>query len=193
MGAEVRSHLFEPFFTTKEPGKGTGLGLATVYGIVEQSGGAIEVESEPGRGSAFTVALPALAESVPGARDATTAPAAGSSGRVLLVEDEDLVRALVREVLERGGFSVLEASSAVEALEISRSEGEIDLLVTDLVLPGMSGTALSERIVSDRPGLRVLYTSGYVDAALEAAGHVLEKPFTPEDLLLKVNGLLHAR
>jgi two-component system, cell cycle sensor histidine kinase and response regulator CckA len=190
MGPEVRSHIFEPFFTTKEPGKGTGLGLATVYGIVEQSGGAIDVQSAPGEGSTFTVRLPALDESVAVVAEAPAE--AGSAGRVLLVEDEDLVRALVREVLERGGFSVLEAAGPAEAIEHCRSDEEIDLLVTDLVLPGMSGTALVERIASERPGLRVLYTSGYVDESLEATANVLEKPFTPDDLLRKVNALVGA-
>ena len=133
--------------------------------------------------------LPALDEAVRGA-EGRPQPAPSSAGRVLLVEDGDLVRALVREVLERGGFSVLEAAGPAEALELARSDDPIDLLVTDLVLPGMSGTALVERITAERPGLRFLYTSGYVDETLRGAGHVLEKSFTPEDLLLKVHDLL---
>jgi two-component system, cell cycle sensor histidine kinase and response regulator CckA len=188
MAAEVRSHLFEPFFTTKEPGKGTGLGLATVYGIVEQSGGTIEVKSAPGRGSTFTIVLPAIAETLRAPEPAPVPPLA-SAGRVLLVEDEDLVRALVREVLERGGYDVLEAADAGEAIELAHSADDIDLLVTDLVLPGMSGSVLAERVARERPALRVLYTSGYVDVSQDAAD-VLEKPFTPEDLLRKVGELL---
>jgi two-component system cell cycle sensor histidine kinase/response regulator CckA len=188
IGPEARSHLFEPFFTTKEPGKGTGLGLATVYGIVEQSGGTIEVESELGAGSTFTIVLPALDEAA--IQEKAPLPPLRRAGRVLLVEDEDLVRSVVREVLERGGYSVLEASGPDEALELSGTPEQIDLLVTDIVLPGMSGSALVERIAPERPAMRVLYTSGYADQALSAAGEVLEKPFTPEDLLRRVGELL---
>src|SRR5258706_496773 len=210
MDAETRSHLFEPFFTTKEQGKGTGLGLSTVYGTVKQSGGHIRVASEPRRGSTVTVYLPRVAAPVaPAERAAADAPAprAGSSpeavltpGRgetILLVEDAQRVRAVVREILEMSNYVVLEARQGAEALEISnRHAGTIHLLVTDVVMPQMSGRELAQRLATLRPELKVLYMSGYTDDAIVRHGvlasgiAVLSKPFTPDALALKVREVL---
>jgi signal transduction histidine kinase/CheY-like chemotaxis protein len=211
MDAETRSHLFEPFFTTKEQGKGTGLGLSTVYGTVKQSGGHIAVESEPGRGSTFTVYLPRVAAPVaPVERAAAETPVARSGapateavltpGRgetILLVEDAQRVRAVVREILEMSGYTVLEARHGVEALEVSnRHAGTIHLLLTDVVMPQMSGRELSQRLATLRPGLKVLYMSGYTDDAIVRHGVLaagiafLSKPFTPDALALKVREVL---
>ena len=198
MTEETLSHLFEPFFTTKERGKGTGLGLATVYGIVKQSGGEVVVESEPGRGSRFTVYLPRVAEPAALNGDGSGRPAddAGSE-TVLLVEDEALVRALARRVLEEQGYTVLEAAEAPAALELcSRHAGPIDLLLTDVVMPKMSGCELAQQLASLRPGTRVLYTSGYNEEAIgqhgvtDLGGAFLSKPFTPSTLARKVREVL---
>jgi len=210
MDAETRSHLFEPFFTTKEQGKGTGLGLSTVYGTVKQSGGHIRVESEPGRGSTFTVYLPRVAAPVvpperpaadpPVARSGASAEAALTPGRgetILLVEDAQRVRAVVREILEMSGYVVLEARQGAEALEVSnRHAGTIHLLVTDVVMPQMSGRELAQRLATLRPELKVLYMSGYTDDAIVRHGVLasgiafLSKPFTPNALALKVREVL---
>jgi signal transduction histidine kinase/CheY-like chemotaxis protein len=210
MDAETRSHLFEPFFTTKEQGKGTGLGLSTVYGTVKQSGGHIRVESEPGRGSTFTVYLPRVAAPVapperpaadpPVARSGAAAQATLTPGRgetILLVEDAQRVRAVVREILEMSGYVVLEARHGAEALEISnRHAGTIHLLVTDVVMPQMSGRELAQRLATLRPELKVLYMSGYTDDAIVRHGVLasgiafLSKPFTPDALALKVREVL---
>jgi CheY-like chemotaxis protein len=211
MDAETRSHLFEPFFTTKEQGKGTGLGLSTVYGTVKQSGGHIAVESEPGRGSTFTVYLPRVAAPVapaeradaeiPGARAGAPATEAlltpGRGETILLVEDAQRVRAVVREILEMSGYVVLEARHGAEALEVSnRHAGPIHLLVTDVVMPQMSGRELAQRLATLRPELKVLYMSGYTDDAIVRHGVLasgiafLSKPFTPNALALKVREVL---
>ncbi len=183
MGPEVRSRLFEPFFTTKEAGKGTGLGLATVYGIVGQSGGTIEVESAPGEGATFTIALPAVVGEPVG----DTQPAAE---RILLVDDDELVRDVMSEVLERAGYVVSKAAGPAQAIELIQLGHPFALLVTDLRLPGMSGIVLADRLLTARPDLQVLVTSGQVDEELRAARHVLEKPFTPDELLRAVGALL---
>ncbi|MGH7537838.1 MAG: PAS domain S-box protein [Gemmatimonadales bacterium] len=197
MTPEVRGHLFEPFFTTKEVGKGTGLGLATVYGIVRQSGGFIAVDSEPGRGSRFRIyflrAEPRVAESAA----APLEPAAAGSGTVLLVEDEHGVRHLARDVLTRYGYHVLEAVDSVDALRLAETHpGPIELLLTDVVMPGMSGAELANRFLSIRPGACVLYASGYTEEAIvhhgvrNAGVPFLQKPFEPDELVRKVGRLL---
>jgi len=197
MSAETAAHIFEPFFTTKEQGRGTGLGLSTVYGIVEQSHGHIEVQSEVGRGSTFTIYLPRVEEPVAG-RPAETGRRLRTTARtVLVVDDEPEVLELATEILRRVGYSVLEAPDGAAALEVARRhEGEIHLLVTDMVMPGMSGRDLAEQLGALRAGLRVLYISGYVqDAAARVAlaserSAFVAKPFTPELLIDRVRELL---
>ena len=198
MDAATRARIFEPFFTTKEVGKGTGLGLATVYGIVQQSDSAIQVESEPGRGATFRIYLPRV-EPIADAVEVAPTPAQAASGQetVLVVEDEEVVRALEVEVLAGHGYHVLVAGDAQEALAIeARCEGPIALLVTDVVMPGRSGRELAQEFVRRRPGTRVLYLSGYVNDAfvggglLEAGTWFLQKPFSPEALARKVRDVL---
>jgi two-component system cell cycle sensor histidine kinase/response regulator CckA len=198
MDAETRLHIFEPFFTTRELGKGTGLGLATVYGIVKQSGGFIWVESEPGQGTEFTVDLPQV--DVVGGEAETGADArAGPVGTetVLVVEDEPQVLTVTREALRSHGYTVLEAEDAEVALRVARGSGRtIDLLLTDVVMPGISGGQLAERLTAERPDLRVLFMSGYTDDALSPHGvlrpgvHYLQKPFSPDVLAQKVREVL---
>ena len=203
MDASVRAHIFEPFFTTKEVGKGTGLGLATVYGIVKQSDGNIWVQSEPGLGTTFEVYLP-LAER--GAEDEDAAPEPAprplprGSQTILLVEDEEAVRDLAVEVLRGHGYTVLSTRHGADALLTAEQyEGVIDLLLTDVVMPGMSGVDLAERLTAIRPGLRVLFTSGYVGDRLGQRRYtgdpsdLLQKPFTPDALLQRVQQVFDAR
>jgi CheY-like chemotaxis protein len=200
MDQQTKSRIFEPFFTTKGLGKGTGLGLAMVYGIVKQSGGHIAVGSEPGAGTAFDIYLPvagidleALGAGAPGA--------AVQSGHetVLLVEDEEAVRQLASQVLTAKGYLVLEAADGEQALRISREHpGPIDLLVADVVMPRTSGRQVAEALVADRRRMRVLYMSGYTDDAIirhgvSASGLAfLQKPFTPQALSQKVREILDA-
>jgi PAS domain S-box-containing protein len=200
MDAETRGRVFEPFFTTKSVGKGSGLGLATVYGIVKQSGGYIDVSSEPTRGSAFSVYLPRVLDGVPVPQEAQIAEPAGAGGEtVLLVEDESGVRSLARRALQRFGYKVLEAGNGEEALMVARQYPEsIDLLLTDVVMPEMGGRALALVLKRERPTTRVLYTSGYPDTAglqeevQESAVAYLPKPYTPEELAQKVRDVLDA-
>jgi CheY-like chemotaxis protein len=192
MSEEVKRHLFEPFFTTKEPGKGTGLGLATIYGIVVQSGGKIEVESKLGEGSAFHIYLPRVKAIASGQVDAGAAAALPrGSETVLVVEDKDDVRGFVRSVLESCGYRVIESGNPIDALTLAgRFEGPIHLLVTDVVLPQLSGPELAAKLRGARPGARVLFISGSDEAA---AGLVyLAKPFSPEQLAVKVREVLAA-
>jgi PAS domain S-box-containing protein len=198
MDEATRSHVFEPFFTTKEVGQGTGLGLATVYGIVKQSGGEVEVASEVGRGTTFRVFLPALAEAAPDV-PATQGPADPPGGRevVLVVEDEGEVREFTRCLLGRLGYRVLAAGGGAEALRVAEEHtGPIDLLVTDVVMPQMSGRQVAEALRRRRPGLRVLYVSGHTNDARvrhgveEAEVAFLQKPFSEADLAAKVRQVL---
>jgi len=201
MDAETLAHMFEPFFTTKEKGKGTGLGLATVYGIVKQSSGYIMVSSEPGRGSAFKVYLPRVDEPAPkaGPPKEPTKLAKGSE-TVLVVEDEDSLRSLVCETLKSKGYKVLEGREPVEALKIVEQYAQpIHLLLTDVVMPRMSGKELATRLTTVRPKMKVLYMSGYTDDAivhhgiLEAGTFFLQKPFMPSTLLRKVREVLDTK
>ena len=199
MDDHVLAHLFEPFFTTKELGRGTGLGLATVYGIVRQSGGTIQVASQPREGSTFTVYFPRAASSDLAAVTQQAAPEApGGSETILVAEDEAAVRHLVCRVLRGKGYRVLEAVDGEAALEIALAAGAIDLLVTDLVMPGMGGAALASRLVELRPALRVVFITGYAPEAVERQGDLavgsglLEKPFTADQLARKVREALAA-
>lgn len=200
MDAETQSHIFEPFFTTKEKGKGTGLGLATVYGIVKQSGGYIWLDSSPGQGAAFRIFLPraeGVAELVP--HQEMRAPRSDRARTILLVEDETSLRKLTRATLSTMGYTVLEACEGAQALEIAeKAAAPIDLLLTDVVMPGMSGGELAKILGSERPQMHVLFMSGYTDGAIEVRGDlrpglvVLRKPFTRETLVRAVeNALLH--
>jgi two-component system cell cycle sensor histidine kinase/response regulator CckA len=195
MAPEVLEHMFEPFFTTKEQGHGTGLGLATVYGVVTQSGGHVEVESAVGRGTTFKVYLP-VAEAE---QDQVAPPAAGprASETVLLIEDAEPLREMVQEILEADGFRVLAAEDGERALEAAAShQGAIALVITDVVMPGISGPAAAERLKLLRPEIRVLFMSGYTDEAIGRHGeldrdtHFIQKPFSAEALLRKVREAL---
>jgi signal transduction histidine kinase/CheY-like chemotaxis protein len=199
MDREVLDHLFEPFFTTKGQGKGTGLGLATVFGIVNQSGGHIEVWSEPGRGATFRIFLP-RAGSVETTKPEVPAEDSAPRGGVetlLLVEDEDSLRALACHTLRQHGYHILAAADGEEALEVSRRHnGPIHLLVSDVVMPKLSGSALAERLLVERPGLKILFMSGFTDSALFRHGVIsgemecLLKPFTATALAEKVREVL---
>jgi CheY-like chemotaxis protein len=198
MDRETLSRIFEPFFTTKEEGKGTGLGLSTVYGIIDQSGGCIEVESEPGRGATFRLYLPQVEE-------AAIAPESRSqsgnlrllSGTILLVENEEIVRALIKGILKGSGYTVLEAADGKEALKISHQHrGRIHLLLTDVVMPHMSGRELAQKLAASRTDMKVLYMSGHTEDAIVRHGilvgevNFLQKPFQSEVLMRKVRELL---
>jgi CheY-like chemotaxis protein len=198
MDTETLSRVFEPFFTTKSQGQGTGMGLSTVYGIVKQSGGYIWVESEPGQGSSFLIYLPRAAESTPRERAPSRRAADEKRGSetILVVEDEDLVRAMTRRTLERTGYSVREARNGAEALEIARELGDaLDLLVTDIVMPVMGGRELATTLQRERPGLRILFMSGYTNQRQATAGDrgmtdFMHKPFTLDELRGRVRSLL---
>ncbi len=197
MDAETRSHIFEPFFTTKEWSAGTGLGLSTVYGILQQSRGCIAVESEPGRGSEFRAYLPSVESTVPVAPEPETVlPPLQGSETVLIAEDESSVRRLASRTLQRLGYRVLVARSGIEALELERKhDGPIHLLVSDVVMPGMSGPELVGRLTRLRPGLKTLLISGYAKGAKldpHCGDAFLRKPFTPQDLGGAVRELLDA-
>ncbi|GIW72909.1 MAG: hypothetical protein KatS3mg102_2451 [Planctomycetota bacterium] len=201
MDAETRARIFEPFFTTKEPGRGTGLGLATAYGIVRQSKGHIWVYSEPGRGSTFKVYLPRVEAPLSTGYEPETAPAppGGGTETLLLVEDDPGVRRLLERVLAEHGYRVLVASDGAQALAAAERHPEtIHLLVTDVVLPGMSGPELAQALLARRPGLRTLYLSGYPGRAvvrhevLPEGASFLSKPFRPADVLRRVREVLQA-
>ncbi len=198
MSPETVAHIFEPFYTTKDSGRGTGLGLSTVYGIVKQSGGYIWVYSEPGKGTTFKVYLPRVAEKAESKQEKVEAPGAGrGSETILLVEDEEAVRELANMILVAKGYSVIAAKNAKEAETFcEKHRGEIRLLLTDIIMPGMSGRELAKRITARHPETRVLYMSGYTDnvlaegGVLEAGVSFLQKPFTPAALAQKVRDVL---
>jgi two-component system cell cycle sensor histidine kinase/response regulator CckA len=192
----ARPHLFEPFFTTKEQGKGTGLGLASVHGIVHQSHGWIDVTSEPGQGATFSMHFPAIAVKRPFESEPAAAPEpARGHETVMLVEDEEAVRQIISAILRRQGYTVIETSSPVEAIELFNRHAEtIDLLVTDVVMPVMNGPALAQRLVAIRPALRVLFISGYTGMASPEMHNpnvgFLSKPFQNSVLAARVREML---
>lgn len=198
MDRETIIHIFEPFFTTKELGKGTGLGLATVYGIVKQSGGYIAVESRPGQGACFQVFLPRVEEPITQSSEILSSPPeTKSSETILLAEDSEPLRKLAKSLLEGHGFEVLPAQNGEEALHVARQyAGRIHLLLTDVVMPGMNGRVLAERLLTTRPDTKILYMSGYTDIAghgvLDQSTNLLYKPFSEERLIERVRGVLDA-
>jgi CheY-like chemotaxis protein len=185
MPASVRERIFEPFFTTKAPGKGTGLGLSTVYGIVRQSGGTIDVSSTPGRGTTFTIAFPTAVEPIVDSRTPDDHdPLPSGTETVLLVEDDESVREFARRTLESCGYTVLTAAGGVEALALARrTSARIDVLLTDIVMPQLNGPQLVERFTAAHPAPCVIYMSGYADDAImqleiDPGTTFLRKPFT---------------
>jgi two-component system cell cycle sensor histidine kinase/response regulator CckA len=197
MDAATKQRIFEPFFTTKGPGLGTGLGLATVYGIVRQSGGTVWVYSEPGHGTTFKIYLPVASDDV--GEEPRQAPARGSAApragvRILLVEDDPAVRRVTAQLLERANYHVIEAPGPTEALALG-AEG-VSLLLTDVVMPKMTGRELAERLVASHPGLRVVYMSGYTEnsvvhhGVLEPGIDFLPKPIVPSALLSMIHAVL---
>ena len=206
MDEGVQARIFEPFFTTKEPGQGTGLGLATVFGIVKQGKGRIEVYSEVGHGTTFKIYWPRIQEAGEGAEAPSAAapaipgPLVGGTETVLLVEDEVEVRELAKRILQSCGYPVLTAGDGLEALQMGEEyDGPIHLLLTDVVLPHMRGTDLAGRLVAKRPGMRVLYMSAYTDGAIAQQGVLppgvffLGKPFTIEELTQTVREVLDGK
>jgi two-component system, cell cycle sensor histidine kinase and response regulator CckA len=198
MDAATQQRIFEPFFTTKEKGKGTGLGLSTVYGVVKQSGGYIDVISSPGMGTTFNIYLPRTAQSITAEqKDAVQPTATRGSETILLVEDEDSLRTLTRDLLRRKGYTVLEAANGAEALELSgRTAGEIHLLLTDVVMPGINGRALADQLRLKRPEMKVAFMSGYTGQRvgqkeiLEPGSFFIQKPFSREQLASRVREAL---
>jgi signal transduction histidine kinase len=189
---EVIDRVFEPFFTTKPPGTGTGLGLATVHGIITQAGGAVWVESEPGQGTTVTALWPVTGRAAVPAQE----PAEGSGKIVLLVEDEPVVREMTRRMLDRSGYQVLTAPSGQDAVKIAGRAGQVDLLLTDVIMPKMLGREVADRVRALQPGIRVLFMSGYTRGLLSAQGvlepglYVIEKPFSATSLVAKLNEVL---
>ena len=201
MDTDTLSHLFEPFFTTKEPGKGTGLGLSTVHGIVRQSSGHIEVYSEFGKGTTFKIYLPKAEKGAPTDRKLRPAiPGARGSETILLAEDSETVRRLCEDILRSAGYRILSARDGEEALRMAKDQpGSIHLLLTDTIMPGIGGPELALHVTKLRPGVRVLFTSGYTDRGIEDQGILdlgaafLQKPFTRDGLLGKIRELLDLR
>jgi CheY-like chemotaxis protein len=198
MSEEVRSRIFEPFFTTKEVGKGTGLGLSTVFGIIKQNQGSIEVISTEGVGTAFKIYLPRTREAgLPSGQPALKTKIPVGSQTILVAEDNAEVRELTQRVLREQGYTLLHAENGEAALALAaRHPGPIHLLLTDVVMPGMSGQALAKQLVGIYPGLKVLFMSGYINEAivtngvLDADAILLQKPFTPYTLAHKVRAIL---
>jgi two-component system, cell cycle sensor histidine kinase and response regulator CckA len=199
MDEETQSHIFEPFFTTKESGKGTGLGLATVYGVIKQSGGFIWMESSPGNGATFKIYLPRVAEAPQAAAQKVGADIrqALATQTILLVEDEHSLRKLTQKILQDVGYKVLEARDASQAMEVASGlKADIHLLLTDVIMPGLSGRALAEKLSPARPEMKVLYMSGYTDGEIAPQGvldpktTILRKPFKWEELTRAVRQVL---
>jgi CheY-like chemotaxis protein len=197
MDEDTVAHIFEPFFTTKERGKGTGLGLATVYGMVQQTGGDVQVTSQPGRGSTFHVYLPVVMESLSSASEQPSAGAGIGTETVLVVEDETAVRDFTAKVLRQLGYQVLTASGGEQAIRVSDSHSaEISALITDVIMPGMSGRQVAEELKRRRTGIKVLFLSGYTEdviaehGVLEPGVDFLAKPFHLEDLGRKLREVL---
>ena len=197
MGAATAEHIFEPFYTTKQRGKGTGLGLATVYGIVSQVGGYITLETAPGHGSTFTLYFPQVdaAEDAPAAAPSAMGPVRGTE-TVLVVEDEPELLGLLRSGLTDLGYTILTAGSGPEALEMCGGDVQIAILLTDVIMPDMNGRELSECLTERYPGLTTIYMSGYTDdilgrhGALAVEGQLLRKPFTPAEVARKLRQVL---
>jgi CheY-like chemotaxis protein len=200
MDRETQAHIFEPFFTTKEEGKGSGLGLSTVYGIVTQSGGAIDVTSRVSHGTRFDIFFPRIsADAHPASSPEVSAQPAGGSETILLVEDDTSVRILLRDALRKLGYRVIEAKQGLEACLLASQElDRLDLLLTDMVMPGMGGRELAQHLMTIKPELRILFMSGFTDDVGILAGHergtsgFLQKPFTPELLARTVRKILDA-
>jgi len=198
MSDDIKQRIFEPFYTTKKTGEGTGLGLATVYGIIKQSEGYIWADSEIGKGTTFDVYLPRVeAEVESSAENKLSDKIQGGTETILLVEDEDMVRNLSRQILEICGYQVIEARNGIEALTLSESRNQkIDLLLTDVVMPQMGGRELMEKLSTLHPGISVLFTSGYTDDAVLRQGvqaedmNFIQKPFTLDALAHKVRKCL---
>jgi two-component system cell cycle sensor histidine kinase/response regulator CckA len=197
MDEATKQRLFEPFFTTKPPGKGTGLGLSTVFGIVKQSGGSLEVYSEPGRGSSVKIYFPRIDQPISVEAAGRKRQLNRGTETILLVEDDEMVRNLVHETLEREGYKVIGAADPLEAQRIAEGHrGKIQLLITDVVMPRLSGKELAKALVERRPDMKVLYMSGYTDSAIVNSGILqkevafLQKPFTPSALAAKVRDVL---
>ena len=198
MDEATRKSIFEPFFTTKAVGKGTGLGLSMVYGTVEQSGGAVAVESEPGAGTVIRISLPWIADTAHEcAPEEPDASVPGGTETILLVEDETAIRNLTQRLLTGAGYVVIEAGHGAEAMELLAGHaGTIDLLLTDVVMPGMNGRELASRVLNTHPGVKVLFTSGYTDDAILRRGvlgdlrRFIPKPYTPLQLRRKVRDVL---
>jgi CheY-like chemotaxis protein len=198
MDAATQAQAFEPFFTTKRAGSGTGLGLYTVAGIVKQSGGAVELSSQPRRGTSFRVYLPRVDRApVTAKAEAPKLAVARGEETILLVEDDEMVRTLVRETMESSGYRVLEACDPLEAHVVADNyRGTIQLLITDVIMPKASGPELAKQLLRTNPGLKVLYMSGHTDRAISKRGvrrkeaAFLPKPFTPAELVAKVRDVL---
>jgi CheY-like chemotaxis protein len=200
MDPETQAQIFEPFFTTKGRDRGTGLGLATVYGVVKQSNGYISVESEKGKGALFEVYLPRIEQSVASRSEGgQERPTVRGSETILLVEDADPLRLLAQLFLKENGYQVLAASNGAEAQQVAAQNiGAIHLLLTDVVMPGINGRVLAERLAPRHPAMKVLYMSGYTDSfiaghgVLEEGIHLIHKPFAEEALMRKVREVLDA-